>query len=474
MAEVYRKANYREGVGIVNAHLARNIHFMGIGGMPGYEQGKPVGKPGKGKGSKWAEYFPINWKTCLKLDEIYYRNALKILGEVGNIQQRGVVYNGLAYKCIERDKYDSAVLLYNTARKLAYQMNDTRELLHYAQTPPDIYLAKGDYKTAVMYYYNYIFFLDSLNQTNNEQTLRGLEKSYSLKLKENEIDKLQTDARYQQNRQRQQMVIFAVALVFLIIVLGLGGYAYYQRQQSNQQLQKNLELQSQLQKNLEGLLNEAQLTAARAQMNPHFVFNSISAIQNLILKENKTEAITYLNDFSKLTRETLENSSKETINLKEEISFLNHYLQLESLRSSGKFDYSISCDPSIDISYERIPPMLVQPFVENAIKHGILPRIDKGTIVISFKKPDENILVISVEDDGIGREASGKLKEEHAQHQSMAMNITETRMEKMSKRKSSSHNYSIVITDKLNEDGMAEGTQVTINIPLDIAKSLTA
>ena len=133
-------------------------------------------------------------------------------------------------------------------------------------------------------------------------------------------------------------------------------------------MKENIKLGNLLQKNLEDKLQDTQLAALKAQMNPHFVGNAINAVQNLILQEKKEDALHYLNDFSKLTRHALENSKKETISLKEEVEFLEHYFHLEQLRYPNKFDFEITIDQSIDDPcYERIPPMMVQPFVENAI-----------------------------------------------------------------------------------------------------------
>lgn len=257
-----------------------------------------------------------------------------------------------------------------------------------------------------------------------------------------------------------------IILETIIISFGIM-YQYNVDKKERIRLAKEVDANTLLQRKLEEQLNEAQLTAAKAQMNPHFVFNAISSIQNLILKENKQDALIYLNDFSKITRLTLENASKESITLKEEIQFLEHYLQLEQLRH-GKVSYAIIHDEVDDISYERIPPMLVQPFVENSIKHGLVAKRVNGHVEIRFKLRGED-LVCTVTDNGVGRKAASEVN--HAGHNSMSTKITDARMELMRKKAELRKKYNITIHDLSNEKGGASGTMVEITIPTTISIS---
>lgn len=232
----------------------------------------------------------------------------------------------------------------------------------------------------------------------------------------------------------------------LIFALGLG-YQVKQTEQEKvetqnlliEELQENERLQTQLQDQLQQELSTAQqekqiaqleLQLLRTRMNPHFVFNSLNALKRFVL-ENKTAAASkYLHHFSTLLRQILINSSKKQITLKEEISTLTNYLQLEKNRLNEHFDFHFHIDDSIDTEYTMIPPMLLQPYVENAIWHGVRHLENKkGIIEISFKQASEKVL-ISIEDNGIGRSKSEVMNQKiRPDHQSQASQIIENQLQ---------------------------------------------
>ena len=135
------------------------------------------------------------------------------------------------------------------------------------------------------------------------------------------------------------------------------------------------------------ILNEqaAQIAKLQTQMNPHFIFNAINSVQRFVLKEDKNKALDYLNDFARLMRMTLNNSDKELITLKEEKAFLTYYLKFEMLRYQDQFTYTIVNDEALDEDSVELPPMLVQPYVENAIKHGLISKEEEGVLKIKFE-----------------------------------------------------------------------------------------
>ena len=168
-----------------------------------------------------------------------------------------------------------------------------------------------------------------------------IQNSYEHQLKDKQIRFLDAENKLQTVKLRESKIIYwGTTCIFTLAVLGLSSYTI-QRQKIVKQLKRTEILNASLQKSLETQLYDAQLSAARAQMNPHFVFNAINAIQNLIQKENKKDALSYLTDFSRLTRITLENSREETISLNEELDFLQYYIRLEQLRYPNKFDYEL-------------------------------------------------------------------------------------------------------------------------------------
>lgn len=205
--------------------------------------------------------------------------------------------------------------------------------------------------------------------------------------------------------------------------------------------------------------------ALQSQMNPHFIFNSLNSIQQFVLKNDELSTNKYLASFSRLMRKTLDNSAQKTITLDNEIEYLNEYLQLELLRFNNSFTYKIVADNNIDIDFIQIPSMLLQPFIENAIRHGIRHKqAGVGHIEIQFKQV-ENILICSVIDNGIGRAASAELKLlEPLKHNSKAMNITAKRIELLNTELQEPIELEII--DLKDSNGNALGTQVNIKIPL--------
>ena len=208
---------------------------------------------------------------------------------------------------------------------------------------------------------------------------------------------------------------------------------------------------------------QSELQALRAQMNPHFTFNTLSSIQNYISRNDAENASKYLSKFAKLIRIIMENAKQTDVPLKDELHALNLYIELESLRLRDKFEYHIDVQKDIDQQYARIPSMLIQPYVENAIWHGITNKEGKGNLLVSVSRNGTS-LKCTVEDDGIGREAAMKIAERKRKHISQGMSITGERLELMNSLNRSG--LSVKITDKKNGDGNPAGTKVEIFIPL--------
>ena len=207
-------------------------------------------------------------------------------------------------------------------------------------------------------------------------------------------------------------------------------------------------------------LTELEMQALKAQINPHFVFNCLNSIKGFIFDKDFKQADKYLDKFSDLMRSTIDNSDASIISLQSEISYLDNYLQLEKLRFEEKFDYKIAVSADVDKDKSFVPAMLLQPYVENAIRHGMrFLENKKGQINISVFT-ENKCLVCEIDDNGIGREKAAALKSKrHFEYQSKGMNI--------SKRRAELYNIQQEVMDKKDEDGNAGGTTVTIKIPLD-------
>jgi putative methionine-R-sulfoxide reductase with GAF domain len=204
---------------------------------------------------------------------------------------------------------------------------------------------------------------------------------------------------------------------------------------------------------------ENRLAALRMQMNPHFIFNSLNSINNFISKNDNRKASTYLSKFSRLIRHIFDNAKAEWIPLEKEIKALELYLELEKLRFDNKFDLMINVSESINLGTVLVPPLLIQPFVENAIWHGLLHKDNgSGELSISYWKNGER-LYVSVEDNGIGRTASGELRAgKILTQEKRGLKITDERIHIMNEMFGAGIQYTI--SDLVDEHGNSAGTRV--------------
>lgn len=203
----------------------------------------------------------------------------------------------------------------------------------------------------------------------------------------------------------------------------------------------------------------------RSQMNPHFIFNSLTSIQSFIIRSDATMASKYLNSFARLIRLILESSRHDYISLKNEIDILNYYLDIQKMRFSDNFNFSFEIDPDLDLERIKIPPMLAQPFIENSIEHGIQHLEKMGELNIKFVKKEAR-LMIELRDNGIGREASEKLNKDNIfASKSLSTAIINDRLTALNKYAKDIISYNII--DLKDEQNEATGTQVIISIPID-------
>ena len=206
---------------------------------------------------------------------------------------------------------------------------------------------------------------------------------------------------------------------------------------------------------------ELEAKALRAQMNPHFIFNCMNSIKSLIQQKDEDKAVSYLTTFSKLLRTILQNSDKREITLFDEIETSRLYTQLESMRFGKKFSYQFVIDETIDLKSIRVPALIMQPFIENAIWHGIVPKEEGGNITVTVKIAGNAICCV-IDDDGIGREMSkqNKFKGEYSTHQSKGVHLTQTRLDLDNAL--NQRNAMVETTDKKDANGNSTGTTVTL------------
>ena len=242
-------------------------------------------------------------------------------------------------------------------------------------------------------------------------------------------------------KQMSTIVLISIILISTIIIV-----LFYLRQLKINQTNKEVEMSQ---------------TLLRTQMNPHFIFNAMSVIQSSLYENNPAKSSKFLVSFSRLIRLILENSPKEFITLETEIEILEKYLKTQKLRFENRFDYQINVPETLVFKKVLIPPMITQPFVENAIEHGQLNTIENGQITINIVEKEE-MLYVEVSDNGVGITESTKKKNPLSEHKSMAMDITNQRVSILNKKYKSKARIAI---SNLTEEKHS-GTRVEIFLPL--------
>lgn len=270
----------------------------------------------------------------------------------------------------------------------------------------DLYEYSGDYEKAFRTYKEYTEVVDELYIKKEQEISQAARFSRDIATKQNRITSLETDrllsqSKYQLTTERnksQQLIIYSL-LGGLILLLFTAYFMYKYIKQ--QKFANNL----------------LALKSLRSQMNPHFIFNALNSVNSFIASNDERTANKYLSDFSQLMRSVLENSDEDFIPLNQEIELLELYTKLEHFRFKDKFDYSITVDDNVHVDEFQIPPMLLQPYIENAVWHGLRYKIEKGHLDIHISAIEKDEIKITITDNGIGRGRSKSLKTDHQKKQ---------------------------------------------------------
>jgi tetratricopeptide (TPR) repeat protein len=363
------------------------------------------------------------------------------------------IYLGQLY--LNQNKLQEALNSANKSLQLAKEIDVLEQIVISEKLLSDIYSKQGNSDQALLHYKLFSKANDSLvNETNIRKSVEE-EMNFEFEkrevLQKKELEKKEILLKEQSKRNKLQ-IFFAV--LFALLLFGIIFLIY-----NRMQLKKTLTLQKEL--------AEYEQKALHLQMNPHFVFNCLGSISSFIVQNGTDSAVKYLSKFSKLMRLTLEYSKESLIPIDKEIESLQNYLELEQLRFNQKFDFVIHKSPAIEDD-TALPPLLLQPFVENAIIHGLIPKAEKGMITVNFSIENES-LICSIEDNGIGFDKSKEIKESLVSvHKSMALDITKKRLEMM--EASTAQKANVEIKEIKSENGEILGTKVILNLPLQYIK----
>ncbi len=378
---------------------------------------------------------------------VSYENSLKYSTSGNHISISANSFGNLG--TINRDlgNNEKAISYYMQSIDNAKKSADWYTLSWVYNDMHQLYLAERDTINAFKNYVLFKQFNDSVIITRSSQGLTEARVRYEADMHNKEVALL--SLRLKNNRLLNAGILGFFILAVIIGLLLFRGSKLKDRRRMSEMNRKISEL---TQVNL------------RQQMNPHFIFNTLNSIQYFMYQHDKLATNTYMTKFSSLMRKVLENSNHTSIPLRDELDALNLYLELESLRFKDRFDYNISVDEEIDTLLFKIPTMLIQPYVENSICHGLMPKADKGFVKINLRLNEDHI-ICTIEDNGIGREAAGeRTKQKNGNHNSMGTRIVSSRLDLVNELYGTS--LKTVYTDLKNDKGEPEGTRVQINIPI--------
>lgn len=364
-----------------------------------------------------------------------YQKALSYVRqfENGDKETAGILNNiAIVYRNME--KYDKAIETLKESLVLAKKSDSKEDIKKTYSLLNKVYKAKGDLSNALIALEYFTAYSDSIVDQNTVNEIYRLHEQFQASERKAEIEQLTNENDNLEKHAALRFTLFVVSSLLLIATL-LFVYFY------NRQSKLKIKVKQQ----------ELEQKALRAQMNPHFIFNSLNSIQRLYIEGKEDLANDYMADFSHLLRGILNNSGKNAISLEEEIQITELYLQLEQMRTDNQFVFTIHLSPDVHPK-KLIPPLIIQPYVENAIWHGILPnKKKKGNIRIEIEQPDSSIFTCRITDNGIGYSTSIQQKE-NKKNTSKGMAITAQRL---------GGEKAVVIESK--EEG---GTTICLTIPI--------
>jgi len=360
-------------------------------------------------------------------------------------------YYNLGKFYFSKENYPEALKNISKSLALAKELQVLEQIMSCEKMLSEIYQKLDNPSEALRHFQLYSVSKDSL--TNHEKIRQSVQAEMNFDFEKREA--LQQEAHekkellFSEKSKRTTLITFFSAL-FILLLVGIVFLVY-----NRKQLKKSLTLQKEL--------AEYEQKALHLQMNPHFVFNCLGSISSFIVQNGTDSAIKYLSKFSKLMRLTLEYSKESLIPIDKEIESLQNYLELEQLRFNQVFTFTITKSSEIEDDM-ALPPLLLQPFVENAIIHGLIPKKEVGEIAIDFAINDQS-LICTITDNGIGFDKSKELKEMSVSiHKSMALDITKKRLEMM--ESVTQKTSKVEIKEITDDNGKTIGTRVILNLPV--------
>lgn len=399
----------------------------------------------------------------------YFENALARFKTLKNIPKQAEILMNLGNIELKRDNLVGAEDYFQKSLALANELHQYELISANSMKLSQVLEKRNNYQKALLYYKQSEAYNDSTKLYEQNIQIEELTRKYDLEKKESQIQLLEKDKvlqktamenqKQQMERRRVILILLSVGFILLLIIFLMQYRNYRVKKKSTARIQK--EEKEKINAIYERNLAQSEILVTRLRVNPHFLFNSLNAITYLIQSEQNLKAIKYLKIFSRYTRMVLETSKQHIITLQEELKLTNYYLMLEENRFEDGFTFKIEGEDVIEINEAVLPPLLLQPFIENAIWHGLLPSKSDEKILLIKIIPDSENLQIVIEDNGIGRKRTIE-KSIKKPHKSMGMQIIKERIELFNQSYTAKINCEIV--DKIDKDSQPSGTKVIINL----------
>lgn len=427
-------------------------------------------------------------KGLLNLALKNYKRSLDYNNQIDSEVGRVICYNSIGQVYIKQKKYNDAKIIIEEGLKKALNLNDqfyiaisyinlgwaqmelnqykpAEENLKKGMTIADNYSLKttlvdanfrlselynkmGEYHSAMLHYKKANELEKTIFNERNMQYVSDIIIEYENEAKNNEIRALASENEIVRSKLERNQKIFWFTLLGLIVIAGL--ILAFNRNQQLKQEKQILTLEQDM---------------LRSQMNPHFIFNSLNSIKLYIINNEKENAVYYLNKFSKLIRKILIASTEKEMSLEDELDTMKLYMNIENIRFSNEIDFQVEVANSINTTSIRVPSLILQPFLENALWHGLSSKNDGKQITLVVSKPSEDYITITITDNGIGRKESSRINSSRVlKRKSVGIAITKARLANFSKGYTS--DYKIDIEDLYDHLGNASGTKVIVNIPI--------
>ncbi|WP_084684592.1 tetratricopeptide repeat-containing sensor histidine kinase [Maribacter forsetii] len=357
------------------------------------------------------------------------------------------IYINLGWALIRLEDYDAAETNLESGLALAEKYEFNIEIADANKFLSELWIKKDDYEKGMKYFKESKKYEERITNTLNLRYVNDMILRYESQIRANQLERLAQEnesVRLRLKKNKTMLIIIGISLILLIGIL----YILYRQSQLNAD-KKLLTLEQSM---------------LRSQMNPHFLFNSLNSIKLYIINNEKKNAVHYLNKFSKLVRKILEASSQREISLAEELETVELYMNIENIRFSNEINFDIQIKDEIDPHHIKIPSLILQPFLENALWHGLSSKDGIKNIDLEVKKGKNGFIEIVITDNGVGRDAAQKIKDgKLLKRKSVGIDITKERLANFSR--DYENYFHVDIIDKFDDDTNPIGTQIVIYIP---------